>query len=75
MQGVIGAHGTLTGPNPGLGISADNLLEKLISKLKYEGLVSIVRRDKRRRMFIKKGTLCMKSWTWNKREGQFRTYK
>lgn len=40
---VMGAHGTFTGPNPGLGISGDNFLEKLISQLRYEGLVRIAR--------------------------------
>lgn len=37
-----GAHGTLPGPNPGLGISGDNFLEKLIPKMRYKGLVRIV---------------------------------
>lgn len=46
MQGVTGAHVTLIGLNPGLGISRDNFLEKLISKLRYKGLVRIVRRDR-----------------------------
>lgn len=34
---------TVTGPDPSLGINGDNFLEKLISKLRYEGLVRIVR--------------------------------
>ena len=57
MQGVTGAHATLIGLNPGLGISRDNFLEKLISKLRYQGLVRIVRqtrRQTRRRVFRKK---------------------
>lgn len=43
MQSVIGAHGTVIEPNVGLGITGDNFLEKLISKLRCEGLVRTVR--------------------------------
>lgn len=53
---VLQEHATLIGLNQAWG-SAETFLEKLISKLRYQGLVRIVRqtrRQTRRRVFRKK---------------------